>query len=132
MNNLVLDSYAMIAYLENESCADKVEKELEDADSGRSIIWLSLVNWGEVYYSVYRSKGQQSAAKCIEVVDQLPIKLVDCDRTITKKAALLKAKYPIAYGDCFAAALAQIKNCPILTGDPEFKLLHKEIKVSWL
>lgn len=132
MNNLVLDSHAMIVYLENESSAEKVEKELEDADSGRSIIWLSLVNWGEVYYSVYRSKGQQSAAKCIDIIDQLPINLVEVNRTIAEKAAIFKAKYPIAYGDCFAAALAQIKNCQILTGDPEFKLLDKEIKVSWL
>jgi predicted nucleic acid-binding protein len=38
----------------------------------------------------------------------------------------------MAYADCFAAALARIRNCELLTGDPEFKALEKEIKIAWL
>lgn len=132
MNDLVLDSYAILAYLENETGGEIVENVLEKADNGKSKLWLTLVNWGEIYYSMYRSKGKQNAVKCTEIIDQLPINLVEINRNLAEKSAILKAKYPIAYGDCFAAALAQIENCPILTGDPEFKLLTKEIKVSWL
>lgn len=32
----------------------------------------------------------------------------------------------------FAAALATEKKTELVTGDPEFKALEKEIKVSWL
>ena len=36
------------------------------------------------------------------------------------------------YADCFAAALAKLRNAELITGDPEFKEVEKEIKVSWL
>ncbi len=32
----------------------------------------------------------------------------------------------------FAAALARARNCELVTGDPEFKPLEKEIKINWL
>ena len=35
----------------------------------------------------------------------------------------------MAYADCFAAALAKLKNAELLTGDPEFKQVEKEIKI---
>ena len=38
----------------------------------------------------------------------------------------------MAYADCFAAALAKSRNAELLTGDPEFKVVEKEIKVQWL
>jgi predicted nucleic acid-binding protein len=38
----------------------------------------------------------------------------------------------LSYADCFAAALAKISNCELLTGDPEFKSIEKEINVHWL
>ena len=38
--------------------------------------------------------------------------------------------FPIA--DAFAAALAREKKAELVTGDPAFKALEKEIKVQWL
>ncbi len=51
-----------------------------------------------------------------------------------KMLAGIKAFYPISYADSFAAALAMIKGCSLLTGDPEFKSLEKQgiIKTEWL
>lgn len=43
----------------------------------------------------------------------------------------MKAGQPFP-GDAFAAALAKIRNSELLTGDPEFKPLEKEIKINWL
>ena len=40
----------------------------------------------------------------------------------------MKATHPPA----FAAALAEEKKAELVTGDPEFKALEKEIKVVWL
>jgi predicted nucleic acid-binding protein len=47
------------------------------------------------------------------------------------EAALLKAKYPIAYADAFAAALAQKYGCPLLTGDPEFRAIP-DLELDWI
>jgi hypothetical protein len=38
----------------------------------------------------------------------------------------------MSYADAFAAAAAKFKNAELVTGDPEFKPLEKEIKINWL
>jgi hypothetical protein len=38
----------------------------------------------------------------------------------------------VVEADAFAAALAKEKKAELVTGDPEFKPLEKEIKVKWL
>ena len=68
-------------------------------------------------------------------IKALPIKLINrIDEELLLAAAALKAKYPISYADSFAAALAMIHSCPLLTGDPEFRLLEKQriINIEWL
>ena len=38
----------------------------------------------------------------------------------------------VVLADAFAAALAKEKKAELVTGDPEFKALAKEIKINWL
>jgi predicted nucleic acid-binding protein len=47
-------------------------------------------------------------------------------------AADFKARFPMSLADAFAAALAKEKKAELVTGDPEFKAVEKEIKVAWL
>lgn len=49
-----------------------------------------------------------------------------------RQAAIYKATHKMSCADCFAAALARIKSAELLTGDPEFKALEKELKINWL
>jgi len=51
---------------------------------------------------------------------------------MTRQAAIYKATYRVAYADAFAAALAKERRAELVTGDPEFKPLEKEIKINWL
>ena len=64
--------------------------------------------------------------------DKYSIKLVEADRGLTYEAAKLKARYKIAYADCFAAALALSLNALLVTGDPEFKMLAHKLSVEWI
>jgi ribonuclease VapC len=129
---LILDSFALIAYFEDEPGADKVEKVLKEEELNKCTLLMSIVNWGEVYYSLYRSKGEDKAEESLLILDQLPIRLLLVDRTQTHQAAKLKAKYPVAFADCFATALALQNQAKILTGDLDFEKLEKEIEVEWL
>lgn len=45
-------------------------------------------------------------------------------------AAILKSRFPIAYADAFAAALALKHRCPLVTGDPEFRRVH-DLELDW-
>jgi predicted nucleic acid-binding protein len=49
-----------------------------------------------------------------------------------ERASKLKAKYPVAYADCFAASLAIAKDATVITGDPEFVKMEKEVKIEWI
>jgi len=134
-NSFVLDSYALIGYLENESFSDQIQHALTLAKDGAFRLYLHAIHIGEVYYITLREEGQSLADLAYSRIKALPIKLIDrIDEELLLAAAGLKARYPISYADSFAAALAMIKNCPLLTGDPEFKSLEKRgiISIEWL
>ena len=132
MKGFILDSYALIAYFEDETGAEKVEEVLKQAENGRADLLMSIINWGEVYYSIYRSKGEERAEESLLLIEQLPIKVLDADRSLIYHAARLKATRPIALGDCIAAALAINLNYSVLTGDKEFKKLGDQVKIEWI
>ena len=134
-NSFVLDSYALIGYLENESFSDQIQHVLTQAKDGAFRLYLHVIHIGEVYYITLREQGQDLADLAYSRIKALPIKLIDrIDEELLLAAARLKARHPISYADSFAAALAMINNCPLLTGDPEFKSLEKRgiISIEWL
>ena len=134
MKKYVMDSYAMIAFFENEPGAEKVELILKSLLERKAKAYMSVINWGEIYYNTLREQDVETAEKAIEQLKQYPIVLVDADQRITYEAAKLKGRYKIAYADCFAAALSNRLNAEIVTGDLEFRKLEKEsiIDICWL
>ncbi len=54
MATKVLDSWALIAFFEDEPAAEAVEKILEQATAEKHKLLMSVVNWGEVYYNTMR------------------------------------------------------------------------------
>ena len=130
----VLDSFALIAYFEGESGGDLVKGLLERATEGGCELFLCVVNLGEIAYIVERGRGLSKAQETLARIDELPRSIGDVDRRLALAAAHLKAQYPIAYADCFAAALAQIKDAALVTGDPEFRSagVGTEVALIWL
>jgi predicted nucleic acid-binding protein len=131
-NSYVLDSYALIAHLEDETSGEKVRKFLKAAQAGKTTLYLSVINLGEIYYNTYRERGSKKADEAVFMIEQLPVTIVDADIGITLEAAGLKSIHPVAYADCFSAALGIRKKAKIITGDPEFKLFGDKVKVEWL
>jgi predicted nucleic acid-binding protein len=91
-----------------------------------------VLNLGEIWYSLARTRSEKAADQAVEEIKRLGFKIVEADWPLTRQAASFKARYRLAYADPFAAALAKINQCPVVTGDPEFKLLEKEIRVLWI
>jgi ribonuclease VapC len=134
-DNIVLDSFALLGYLENETFSTRVEKILKQAREGKSLIYLHAIHLGEVYYITIREQGQDLADLAYARIRAFPLTYIEIiDEELLRAAAKLKAKYPISYADAFAAAMAVINNAFLLTGDPEFKRLEKKenIAIEWL
>lgn len=130
----VLDSFALLAYFKDEPSSDQIEKLFETARRGKCHLYLCVVNLGEVMYIVERDKGRSKAQDTLAMIDELPIEVIYVDQELTLAAAHLKADCPIAYADCFAAALSQLKDAILVTGDPEFSKLKPDsrIRIEWL
>lgn len=128
----VLDSWALMAFFKGEPAAAEVEKLIEKAASDKARLYLCVVNWGEIYYNMWRAGGRKAADDAAEDISRLPIELIDADVALSKQAALFKGAHKMSYADCFAAALAKTKSAELVTGDPEFKEVEKEIKINWL
>ena len=129
---LVLDSHAMLSFLEGEDGADFVANALGMAEQGRLQCMMTIVNWGEVYYSILRSKGEKRAQEATHVLDQLPIEIVNMDMNLVKRASRFREDFRTSNGPSFAASLAESQNCPVMTGDVTFRQLEGNIQVLWL
>jgi ribonuclease VapC len=134
MATKVMDSWALLAYFEDEPAAEEVEKLLAKAESDSHKLLLSVVNWGEIYYNTMRKTSQENAELVAQEIEGMRIEIVpvEDDLRLVRQAAIYKASGKLAYADAFAAALAKIRNAELVTGDPDFKTVEKEIKISWL
>jgi len=132
MKRYVLDSYAMIAYFEDELGADRVAQVLNQLIKGKAKGFMSVVNWGEVYYNTMREQGVSEAEKATLQLDKFPIQIVDVNKELAYEAAKLKGEFRIAYADCFAVALSVQLNADLVTGDPDFKKLPERISIQWI
>lgn len=135
LNSFVLDSFALIGFLENENFASRIEMLLNQARQGKIFVYLHAIHLGEVYYITLREQGQDIADLAFARIKAFPVRYVDIiDDELLRKTAWLKANYSISYADAFAAAMAIIDKSSLLTGDPEFKKLEKKesISIEWL
>ena len=132
MKSSVLDSYAMISYLQRQAGYKEVARIFEECAAGKRESFLSVVNWGEVIYHALRTGGEEKAQLAEDAMRAIPVLILDADGELTRIAAKLKATHRLSYADCFAAALAMKKKCELITGDREFKTLEKKIKIAWI
>ena len=134
MAKKVLDSWALLAFFEDEPEAEHVESLILDGESGKHRLLMSVVNWGEVYYTILRRTSAQVADQKAAQIAEMPIEMVPVadDLVLVRQAAVFKANHKIAYADAFAAALAKQERAELLTGDPEFKQLEGEVRIRWL
>ena len=129
---IVLDSWALMAYLEDEPAAEQVANIIADAHEDEIPLLLSVVNAGEIWYIIAREASEADANQSIAELRQLGIEFIDADWNLALGAAYFKSKKKMSYADCFAAALAKQRKAHVITGDPEFKQVEQEIAVTWI
>ena len=129
---LVFESWAVIAYLEDEPAAEHIADVVADAHDDGIPLFMCVVNVGEVWYIIAREASVSDADRSIKELRQLGIEFVDADWTLAHEAGGFKSKYKMSYADCFAAALSKHKRALLLTGDPEFKQVETQISIDWL
>jgi len=128
----VLDSFALIAYFRDEPGAETIENLLVNASKKDSSLHMSDVNYAEVKYSIVKKDGTEAWDRAAKILQALPVDFHSTTRGLADAAAELKTRFRISLADAFAAALAKEKKAELITGDPEFKSLEKEVRIAWL
>ena len=129
---VALDSHALLRLLRDEPGAETVSQLLEKASQRDQAVHMPEVNYAEVQYIIRRKDGDAVWAAIAGELRAAPIEFHPATRSLADLAAGFKARFRLSLADAFAAALAKEMKAELVTGDPEFKALEKEIRIQWL
>ncbi|MGA3318752.1 MAG: PIN domain-containing protein [Candidatus Korobacteraceae bacterium] len=115
----VLDASALYRYLTNGAAEEIVARVLKEAAATDMAVLMSVINWGEVYYTLVKHIGLNKTDRLMtELLGKIPISLIGVAPEDAVRAARLKAQYHIPYADAFAAALTRGQHV-LVTADVE-------------
>ncbi len=132
MKSFVLDASAAIHYLQAGLGAEKIEQLLADARRQQLLLFMSVLNLGEVYYLTWQRTSEERARQAVASISRLPIQIIAVDLMQPLKAGELKAVHKIPYVDCMAAALAVQQQATLVTSDRDFERLGRDFPILWI
>lgn len=135
MSASVLDSWAMIGWLQGEEPARaKVRELLEGASRAETKLSISLIIVGEVFCLIAKRHGAAPAERFLADFAMMPIQALVPDQRLILNAARLKSRHPISYADAFAVETAREQNAVLVTGDPELWRLSRQepVELLWI
>ena len=132
MATAVLDAHALLAFFRGEDAGVPVKDLLHKAATPDRPLHMTEVNYAEVKYMLLKKDGIEAWEQAEDVLKSLPLEFHAATRALADVAADFKARFKMSLADAFAAALAKEKKAELVTGDPEFKMLAKEIAIRWL
>ena len=128
----LLDSYAILALLNDESGAEAVADLLRRAIAQGEAVLVNELNVGEVYSIVAKHRSIDDAERVLHYLDTLPLEIVSNEYEHVLDAAHVKASYPLSYADAFAVATAVRLHATVITGDAEFASVEELVEIRWI
>ena len=128
MKQYVLDANAVIRYLTKGPGIERLDRLFSQAQRAEASLSISVINRGEVLYNLAKRAGMLEASEALRTLAQY-VESVDATEEQANGAAALKFIYKIGYADCFAADLAIRRGATLVTADPDFAKLGKQLKI---
>lgn len=132
---VILDSWPVLEWIKRrEPARTKFNELIGDAASGRIVLAMTRINYGEVIYSLRRAPEIRNPDQAIQQFLAAPIRVYSIDDQLVDEAVDLKSKYRFAFADAFAAALAVRFHAEVATGDGEFRALEADgtLALRWM
>lgn len=124
----LLDTSALLSFIEDEAGADRVEHALKQKET--ILPWPILL---ETYYVTLQEEGQSEADRRFAMIKQLNVNIMhDMDEATVLTAARLKTLHRISFADAIIAAFAIRKDAILIHKDPEFEALTGLLKMEAL
>lgn len=132
MKRYIIDTDALVAYLNGSESGKPVLEVLKKTVDGSAESLISALNFGELYYHVLREEGVLKAESCLKLICEYPIEVMDVHKGLALEAARIKAESKMSYVNSVTAALAKHKKAILVTGDKEFKAVEKGVPIIWI
>jgi uncharacterized protein len=126
---VVLDTSAVLAYVDDEDGAEVVADFLRSAQRQDLALHASFVTLTEIRYITMQEKGESSADYLVGLVKSWPLLWVYPDERQCLLGARYKAAYGISLADSFVAAATHFLDAVLVHKDPEFEPMAKEIRL---
>ena len=126
MKKYVLDTSALMAYLEAEEGSDRVE----DVLTAEEVI-LPFISLMKLYYISLQEQGQTVADERYAAFTRYPA-FWQFDKQTTLTAARLKAANRISFADSMIAAIAIQQGAILVHKDPEYDELAGQVEMEAL
>ncbi len=125
----VLDASAVLAYLRDESGAERMESVF--AESAADIAMHS-VNLLEVYYKLASYGGEAAAKEALDDIAALGVKTSETlDGSMRLRAGFYKIRYPfLSLADAICIAFAAQSRAVVLTTDRPFANIREDAAIS--
>lgn len=133
MVTYVLDSSAVLRYLDGEAGADRVAQIIKSHLAGRCEAVMSALHWGEVAGHTCKMRGRSAMDLVISRLSAFGIRVIAIDGERAVHAALIKLKRAIPYVDAFGIELsADSREHVFVTADFDFKPATRDVKIEFL
>ncbi len=128
----VLDSSAVLRFLDGEAGFEVVREIFRLALRGECILLISAVNWGEVAGKLYQRVGSAAAEKTAARILRKGLKIVPVSAERAAASAILSVDLGIGYADAFGVELATDPNSMLVTADYGVKRAEELIRIEFL
>ena len=128
MTQYVLDTSALLAYIENEEGAIEIGALLQKALNEEIELCMSIVSCIEVFYISWQEQGKAIAIERLQWINDLIIIQEPVGAQLTKIIGEIKAMKEMSFADCCIAGLAKFKQAILVHKDPEYEQIEDEIK----
>lgn len=133
MTSYVLDSSALIRYIDDEPGAERVEELLGDCVAGRVEICISALQWGEIAGNLRKRQGALQERRILSSLLPTEAKIVSVSGERAVRAAEIKVDRGVAYADAIALELAMsFADHVLVTADYGFKDVADLARIEFL
>lgn len=124
----ILDTSAILTYIEDEEGAEYVENLLVTAEKGDVVIYVCFISLTEVFYITMQEKDESEASSRIRLIQSLAVRIEESSESLNLGAGRIKATNSISLADAYIAGLCQELGGALVHKDPEFEKLSSLIR----
>ena len=127
MTIYVLDTSALLTYIENEDGVAEINRILLETLDNRHTLYISVISGIEVFYISYQEQGANVAQERLHLLQDLPIIQEPVRTDDVTGIGTLKANHAMSFADCCIAGLAKQKAAILVHKDPEFEQVEGDV-----